>query len=239
MKMTDDGLRLIMRFEGFRARAYRDPVGIWTIGYGHTSRAGQPHVYPGLVITRAQAREILRKDVAKFADGVRHLVKVDLSDAQFSALVSFAYNVGLGGFARSSVLKAVNRRDFHAVPRRLALWVKAGGRRLPGLVKRRAAEGAMFLAGSLSPARRPAPKDEAITSRPEPVEGKSLRESTTGWAAVLSAIAGLCSAFGAVFRDIAQQAGGQIALAIAVLVILVATVWILRERYLKSLLDGV
>lgn len=239
MKMTEDGLRLIMKFEGFRAKAYRDPVGIWTIGYGHTSRAGKPHVHAGLVVTRAQARDILRRDVKMFADGVRRLVRVDLTDAQFSALVSFSYNVGLGGFARSSVLKAVNRRDFHAVPRRLAMWVKAGGRRLPGLVKRRAAEGAMFIAGSASPARAAAEPEAVHTSSPEPVQGKPLRESTTGWAAVLSAIAGLCSALGAVFRDIAQQAGGQIALIVAVLVILLATGWILRERYLKSLMDGV
>jgi lysozyme len=239
MKMTDEGLRLIMKFEGFRAKAYRDPVGIWTIGYGHTSRAGEPHVHAGLTITRAQAREILRKDVKMFADGVRRLVKVDLSDAQFSALVSFAYNVGLGGLARSSVLRAVNRREFNAVPRRLALWVKAGGRRLPGLVRRRAAEGAMFLAGSTSSTNSTMPADKVAASCPEPVEGKPLRESTTGWAAVLSAIAGLCSALGAVFRDLAQQAGGQVALAIAVLVILLATGWILRERYLKSQMDGV
>lgn len=243
MRMTSEGLDLVRHFEGFRAKAYRDPVGIWTIGYGHTSMSGAPHVHKGMAVTRAQALEILRMDVNKFARGVRQQVRVDLTDGQFSALVSFAYNVGLGGFARSSVLRAVNAGDFGAVPRRLSLWVKAGGRRLPGLVRRRAAEGAMFIAAT--PAGNAAVNsDKSEPANPpasplEPVEGKRLRDSTTGWAAVLSALAGLFSAIGAVFRDVAEQAGGVVALGIAVSVIVLATGWILRERYLKSQLDGV
>ncbi len=239
MKVTDEGLRLIMRFEGFRAHAYRDPVGIWTIGYGHTSMAGPPRVHRGMVVTRAEAAAILRRDVDMFAGGVRRLVRVELTDSQFSALVSFAYNVGLGALARSSVLKAVNARQFDAVPRRLALWVKAGGRRLPGLVKRRAAEAAMFVA----PGPHTATHEPVVPDKPagplQPVEGKPMLESTTGWAAVLSALAGLFSAIGAVFRDIAEQAGGTIAVCIAITIIVLATGWILRERYLKSKLDGV
>ena len=233
MRMTDEGLRLIMEFEGFRAHAYRDPVGIWTIGYGHTSAAGHPHVHEGMHITVAQGREILRQDVNKFAAGVRKLVTTDLTDAQFSALVSFAFNVGLGGLSRSSVLKAVNARDFAAVPRRLALWVKAGGRRLPGLVRRRAAEAALFMSSSTDEA----PASSAET--PRPLEGKPLRESTTGWAAILSALAGLFSAAGGFLRDVGAHATGKPALLMAVLVIVLATGWILRERYLKSRLDGV
>ena len=239
MRMTDEGLRLIMEFEGFRANAYRDPVGIWTIGYGHTSAAGEPRVNEGMHITVAQGREILRQDVNRFAIGVRQLVTTDLTDAQFSALVSFAYNVGLGGLARSSVLKAVNARDFAAVPRRLALWVKAGGRRLPGLVRRRAAEAAMFMSGAAAePEPQPGPSAPPPRT-PEPVEGKPMRESTTGWAAIISALAGLFSAAGAFLKDVALHAGGRPALLIAMLVIVIATGWILRERYLKSRLDGV
>ena len=181
--------------------------------------------------------EDARRDRIEQVSGQRSLSR--LTDGQFSALVSFAYNVGLGAFARSSVLRAVNARDFDAVPRRLALWVKAGGRRLPGLVKRRAAEGAMFMAAAdEEPASDNAPSMPAPRA-PEPVQGKPMRESTTGWAAVLSALAGLFSAIGAVFRDIAEQAGGTIALGIAIAVILLATGWILRERYLKSAHDGV
>lgn len=161
MRVTDEGLALIKEFEGFRAKAYRDAVGVWTIGYGHTSAAGEPVVKPGMVITKEEGTRILRRDVEMFAAGVRKAVKVRLNDNQFSALVSFAYNVGLGAFRTSSVLKAVNAKDFGRVPVRLNLWVKAGGKTLPGLVRRRAAEGALFASKPM-----PAPLDH--DPQPEP-----------------------------------------------------------------------
>ena len=98
MKMTAEGLHLIRRFEGLRTRAYRCPSGIWTIGYGHTSMAGPPDVKAGLEIGGAEADAILASDVTAFAEGVSSALKVPVSDRQFSALVSFAYNVGLGNF---------------------------------------------------------------------------------------------------------------------------------------------
>jgi lysozyme len=147
MRMTDEGLALIRESEGFRAKAYRDPVGVWTIGFGHTSAAGPPQVFEGLTITPEQGRKILARDVEMFALGVAKALRAPVTDNEFSALVSFAYNVGLGAFQRSSVLRAVNAGDREAVPRRLQLWVKAGGRVFPGLVKRRAAEAALFMKG--------------------------------------------------------------------------------------------
>ena len=179
MKVTEDGLAMIRRFEGFRAAAYRDAVGVWTIGYGHTAMAGPPKVTPGLRITQQEAAEILARDVALFARGVADAVTASLDDGQFSALVSFAYNVGLGNFRKSSVLRAVNAGDFSAVPHRLNLWVKAGGRTLPGLVKRRAAEGAMF-------ARTPQPKEEPPAPQPVPAPPHPAHRSN--WAAVLALI---------------------------------------------------
>jgi lysozyme len=170
MFMTDEGLELIKQFEGFRAAAYRDPVGVWTIGYGHTSMAGAPEVKPGLTISDVEGAEILARDVDQFARGVRALLRVQLSDGQFSALVSFAYNVGLGALKKSSVLTAVNAGDFAAVPRRLQLWTKAGGHVLPGLVKRRAAEAALFTASA------------AIVVQPSVT--KSVPQSKTVWSAV-------------------------------------------------------
>jgi lysozyme len=171
MNVTQEGLELIKQFEGFRGAAYRDPVGVWTIGYGHTSMAGAPDVKAGLEVTEAEAAEILARDVDVFARGVRSLVRVELTDGQFSALVSFAYNVGLGALKKSSVLTAVNGRDFAAVPRRLQLWVKAGGHVLPGLVKRRAAEAALFASTA------------AVVVRPVVV--KPVQHSKTVWSAVL------------------------------------------------------
>jgi lysozyme len=182
MKVSAEGLALIREQEGFRGLAYRDAAGVWTIGFGHTAMAGPPEVKPGMKITRAEAEEILARDVAEFSAGVARAVAVPLSDMQFSALVSFAYNVGLGNFRRSSVLKAVNAGDFAAVPRRLGLWVKAGGRTLPGLIRRRAAEAAMFAS---------VPKGAAQTAPPDVPEGKSLARSRTVMAALLAALAAM------------------------------------------------
>jgi lysozyme len=158
MHMTEEGLALIRHFEGFRAEAYRCPAGVWTIGYGHTAEAGPPAVKPGMRMSEAEARAVLARDVDAFASAVRAGLTREVSPRQFSALVSFAFNVGTGAFARSSVLKAVNEGRLDAVPGRLKLWVKARGRVLPGLVRRRAAEAAMFAA---APAAAPPPPREA------------------------------------------------------------------------------
>jgi lysozyme len=144
MHVTEEGLALIRRFEGFRAEAYRCPAGVWTIGYGHTSQAGPPRVRPGMIMSEAEARRVLAGDVRIFAEDVRAALTREVSPEQFSALVSFAFNVGSGAFRRSSVLRAVNAGAFADVPQRLALWVKADGRTLEGLVRRRKAEGEMF-----------------------------------------------------------------------------------------------
>ncbi len=144
MQVSAEGLNLIKRFEGLRTTSYRCPAGVWTIGYGHTSMAGPPAVTSGMAISEVEASAILQRDVETFAREVEACLGVRLNDSQFSALVSFAYNVGIGNFKKSSVLAAINAGDFAAVPRRLQLWVKAAGRRLPGLVKRRAAEAELF-----------------------------------------------------------------------------------------------
>jgi len=153
MHMTEEGLALIRRFEGFRAQAYRCPAGIWTIGYGHTSNAGPPRVSPGMTISETEARRVLAADVERFAAEVRAALTREVSPEQFSALVSFAFNVGTAAFCTSSVLRAVNAGDFGAVPDRLGLWVKARGKTLPGLVRRRAAEAAMFSPSAAPQAR--------------------------------------------------------------------------------------
>jgi lysozyme len=149
MQMTEEGLALIRRFEGFRGEAYRCPAGVWTIGYGHTSQAGPPRVTPGMRMSEAEAEAVLARDVQEFARAVTAALRRDVSPQQFSALVSFAYNVGAGAFTRSSVLKAVNEGDMEAVPARLRLWVKADGRTLQGLVRRREAEAALFQSAPL------------------------------------------------------------------------------------------
>ena len=227
MEMTPEGLDLICRFEGFRGEAYRCPAGIWTIGYGHTSQAGPPIVGPGLTMSEAEARRVLLVDVGIFAAGVGSLLTRTLNDAQFSALVSFAFNVGLGNFKSSSVLRAVNTGDFAAVPRRLQLWVKGGGKVLPGLVKRRAAEAAMFVADE-----KAAGEQDGHT--PAPVEGKSPGRSSTIAAAILATLASLLS----IPLQLVWSGSGSLMMALTAVTI-AAAFWIVIERRRKSKEDGI
>ena len=134
------GLDLIKSFEGLRLSAYRDPVGIWTIGYG-TTRG----VREGMQITERMADELLLGDVAYFENVVRSLVKVSLTDNEFSALVSFVYNLGEGNLSRSTLLKKLNAGDKAGAADEFLRWNRAGGKALRGLTRRREAERALFL----------------------------------------------------------------------------------------------
>ena len=140
------GLRLVKEFEGCKLSAYRDSAGVLTIGYGHTSKAGPPTVTPGLSITQADAEAILRQDLQLFEDAVQKLVTVDLTDNEFAALTSLCFNIGATAFAGSTCLKRLNKGDRKGAAEALTWWNKAGGKRLGGLVRRRAAEKALFLA---------------------------------------------------------------------------------------------
>ena len=106
MKMTDQGRRLLMEREGCKLKAYKDSVGVWTIGVGHTSAAGRPPVRQGMIITQAQADTIFADDVAEFEDGVTLLLAgAPIEPHQFDAFVSLAFNIGLGAFAASTSLR--------------------------------------------------------------------------------------------------------------------------------------
>jgi len=146
--INEEGLNLIRQWEGLRLTAYKDAVGVLTIGHGHTSRAGPPTVKPGMKITQAEADRILRADLAVFEAAVENAVKVDLTDNQFAALVSFTFNVGIGNLQKSTLLRKLNKGDYDGVPMELGKWVNAGGRRLPGLANRRAAEAGLWARGA-------------------------------------------------------------------------------------------
>lgn len=138
-----DTIALTKRSEGCRFTAYPDPASgntPWTIGYGHT--AG---VHKGDVITQAQAEQFLAEDLAYAGRIVLKYVKVPLNDNQYGVLADFVMNVGEGTFAKSSVLSYVNAKQFDRVPGRLALYRLASGKVMPGLVRRRAEEGALWL----------------------------------------------------------------------------------------------
>lgn len=138
------GLAALKRYEGLRLTSYRDIVGVWTLGYGSTGS----HVKPGMTITEPEAEALLRKDLSRFEAAVTNLVKVKLTDNQFAALVSFSFNVGIGAFQKSTLLKKLNAGNYNAVPAELMKWTKAGGRQVQGLVNRRAQEGALWGKGA-------------------------------------------------------------------------------------------
>ncbi|HEX4064519.1 MAG TPA: lysozyme [Acidobacteriaceae bacterium] len=134
------GLALTEQFEGCRLNAYQDQVGVWTIGYGHTG----PDVIAGLTITQAQAQAFLQADVASAADCVNRLVAVQLSQEEFDALVDFAFNLGSGALAGSTLLRLLNAGNFTAAAAEFEKWDRAGGVVVAGLLRRRTAETALF-----------------------------------------------------------------------------------------------
>ncbi|MEB3288639.1 MAG: lysozyme [Leptolyngbya sp.] len=144
-QINAEGLALIKHFEGLRTTAYQDAVGVWTIGYGHTSMAGPPVVYPGMTITTAEADAILQQDLDLFEQGVSQALTIPTDENPFSALVSFAFNVGLSAYRNSTLLRKHNAGDFPGAAAEFPRWVYAEGEVLPGLVRRRDAERALYL----------------------------------------------------------------------------------------------
>lgn len=143
MKTSPKGVALIKSAEGLRLKAYPDPGtgGLpWTIGYGSTSG-----VTRNMVITKTQAEQMLAADLVRFESAIERLARVPLNQSQFDALVSFTYNVGEGNFTKSTLLRKLNAGDTSGAAEQFSRWVHAGGKVLPGLVKRRAAERALFL----------------------------------------------------------------------------------------------
>lgn len=166
-------LDLIKEFEGFKAKAYQDAVGVWTIGYGITANAGigvKP--IPGMTVTRDQAEKHLDAAVTLFAHQVTQVLTRPANENQFGAMVSLAYNIGPAAFRRSSVLRLFNAGDFDGAAEAFLLWNKAGGKVLRGLVRRREAEKKLFLT---PPASRP------IVSAPT-----TTPAAPSPWAAILN-----------------------------------------------------
>ncbi|MGP1182126.1 lysozyme [Serratia sp. CY47280] len=145
MQISKSGIELIKRFEGLRLKAYQDSVGVWTIGYGWTQSVDGKKVGPGMEIDQATADRLLKCGVVQYEQGVNQLVKVHITQGQFDALVSFAYNLGLRSLSTSTLLQKLNAGDKQGAADQFGRWVNAGGKRLDGLVARRAAEREMFL----------------------------------------------------------------------------------------------
>lgn len=141
MKISQAGRDLVKRFEGLRLDAYLCPAGVWTIGYGHTG-----DVQAGQRITEHQADVILDHDLERFETAVERLCPL-ASQGQFDALVSFAFNLGIAALTRSTLRSKLNAGDVEGAADEFLKWVNAAGKKLPGLVARRADERERFLNG--------------------------------------------------------------------------------------------
>jgi lysozyme len=141
--ITQNGIALIKRFEGFEPHIYLDAAGLPTIGYGHLLRAGEAELFKN-GITEAAAEALLIKDVLVAEKAVLRLITVELTNGQFDALVSLAFNLGGGALQRSTLRRKVNREEHHDVPAEFLKWVWAGGKKLKGLIRRRSAEALLY-----------------------------------------------------------------------------------------------
>ena len=141
--ITDEGIELIKRFEGFSSSIYICPAGYPTIGYGHVVRDDEKQRFAE-DIDKDEGENLLCRDVRWAEGGVLRLIDIPLTDGQFDALVSFTFNLGTGALQRSTLRRKVNREEHDKVPREFMRWVWAGGKRLKGLERRRRAEAGAY-----------------------------------------------------------------------------------------------
>lgn len=224
-------VNLIKEFEGFRARAYKCPAGVWTIGYG-TTAAAFVGLDPkeGMKITEAEAEKYLHTALHKFSSAIAESIRKPINDNEFGAFLSLAYNIGSGAFKKSSALRYFNAGDKAKAADAILLWNKAGGKTLSGLTRRRAAERALFLT-PIGFATQDKLEDAATV--PD-IPRETPMESTTMQAGAVQAV----SAVGAGVSAVSALSGtAQIVALIFCGVVALAAVWIMRER-LRKWADG-
>ncbi len=145
MQISNKGIELIKQFEGLRLDAYQDSVGVLTIGYGWTQPVDGKPITKGMTIKPEVAERLLKAGLVSYESDVSKLVKVKLTQGQFDALVSFAYNLGSRSLSTSTLLTRLNAGDYAGAANEFPRWNKAGGKVLAGLTRRREAERALFL----------------------------------------------------------------------------------------------
>lgn len=145
MKLDKKGYELIKGFEGLKLDAYQDSVGIWTIGYGNIHYEDFTKVKKGDKVSLQRAEEIFKFFANRFSKQVETLIKKPLTQNQFNAIVSFAYNVGIGALKDSTLLKKLNNNpDDPTIKNEFMKWVNAGGKKIQGLVNRRTSEAKLY-----------------------------------------------------------------------------------------------
>ena len=208
----------VARHEGCRLKAYRDIVGVPTIGWGETRG-----ITMGMTWTQQQADERFCESLTEFTDGVRKLCTNPPSENELGAMVSLAYNIGPGGLARSTVLRKHNAGEHQAAARAFALWNQAGGQVVHGLTLRRAKESAMYLT----------PDEGEIEAMPQRVDAESsLSQSPIAQSGAVSIAGGVIAAASAALgpvKDISATLGVDPLMVFGALLIIVGLI-VLTQR---------
>ena len=239
MKTSDHGVAFIKRWEGVKLKAYLCPANVWTIGVGHTAAMGDPKPVSGMKITEAEADAILRRDLGSIERDVEKAVTVRLNQRQFDTLVSFVFNVGIGAFRKSTLLKKLNASRYDEVPSELMKWTRAGGRVVQGLVNRRKAEADLW---------RGAPSDQKPdVDMPQRVDQpRKMTQSKEGNAALLAGGAASITAASDVARQL-NETGDNLTsiidllknphfLVLILVVVVAGAIWFWRKRRMDQ--DG-
>lgn len=183
-RINAEGIALIKQWEGLKLDAYKDIGGVWTIGYGHTRTAK-----PNMRITETEAETLLRQDLYTFEMAVIACVHVHLTDNQFAALVSWAYNVGAEAMRKSTLIRKLNDGDYASVPAELAKWTKVKGKTVRGLANRRAAEAGLWARGDYVVSRDTTPDDGLTAAQAATQTGTGRAAMTVGAAGVAATVA--------------------------------------------------
>lgn len=233
---------LVKHYEGLKLNAYRCPAGVCTIGYGHTSAAGEPFVRDGMTITTQQAEEILQNDLRRLEASIEPLLQQPLTQRQFDVVVGFTYNVGVNALKTSSLLKKINTAKLDEVPAELMKWTKAKGRILPGLVQRRQAEVAWWNQDNGFRLY-----DQDARSTPDAIAQRTMAQSKQGNAALFTAGLAGFGTFNEVASNVqtATDTANQLSsvvnnpniLILASIICLAAAIWYWRRQNMER--DGV
>lgn len=220
-------VELVKKWEGLKLDAYQDVAGVWTIGYGSTG----PHVKPGMRIGPKRAEELLEEDLSRFVKAVDEKVTVPIDGHQRAALISLAFNIGVGAFSKSTLLRKLNAGDYLGAANEFPKWRKAGGQVIRGLVRRREDERALFMT-TMGTTKVDAPVDEpkVASGGVEGGEAKPMAKSKTQWlslSGVFAALVAMYQDFNAAAPDVVEKVG-------PVLIIALIFGGIMLNRWLES-----
>jgi len=210
----NEAYKLWREFEGLRLEAYPDPAtgnDPWTIGYGHTGGLSAPQVKKGMKITKAQAEEFMKNDLEAAHKALEKLIKVELNPNQWAALISFYGNLKTTTFLKSSVLTYINQNKLDEVPGRMALYRLGAGKIMPGLVRRRAAEGVLWMTPEATIENSP---KETVAVENKETQGVEVKPAATkkpwDWGVfgvIVTTLAGLSDEFKKLIGDVTSALG--------------------------------